>query len=213
VLALTGDHGVSPIPEQMAALGLGGGRVLTGDLIGRIERALEPFFGPGKKVARLSYNDLYFDRGIYDKMRANPEAMRAALEAARSTPGVARVFNADELAEAHAVSDDEVEAAALANFFPSRSGDFNVILRPYYQFTSSGTTKGGTTHGSPYWFDRRVPVFLLGKGIRRGQYLSDAAPIDIAPTLAFLLGITLPAADGRVLNEALLPPAPLVNRR
>ena len=30
------------------------------------------------------------------------------------------------------------------------------------------------------------------------------APVDIAPTLAFLMGITLPAADGRVLNEALV---------
>jgi hypothetical protein len=169
--------------------------------------------GPGKKVARLSYNDLYFDRGVYDNMRAHPEAMRAALEAARATPGVARVFSADELANAHATSDDEVEAAALANFFPSRSGDFNVILRPYYQFTSSGTTRGGSTHGSPYWYDRCVPIFLLGQGIRRGQYLGDAAPTDIAPTLAFLLGITLPAADGRVLNEALLGPEPVLIRR
>jgi predicted AlkP superfamily pyrophosphatase or phosphodiesterase len=204
VLALTGDHGISPVPEQMAAIGLGGGRVLTGDLTGRIEKALEPFLGPGKKVARLSYNELYFDRGIYEKMRANPEAMRAALEAARSTPGVARVFGADELADAHGTSNDAIEAAALANFFPSRSGDFSVFLRPYYQFTSSGNTKGGSTHGSPYWYDRRVPVFLLGQGIKRGQYLGDAQPIDIAPTLAFLMGITLPAADGRVLNEALL---------
>ncbi len=204
VLAVTGDHGVSPVPEQMAALGLGGGRVLTGELIGRIEKALEPFLGPGKKVARLSYNELYFDKGVYDKMRANPEAMRAALDAARATPGVARVFSADDLAAAHATSDDPIEAAALANFFPSRSGDFSVFLRPYYQFTSSGTTRGGTTHGSPYWYDRRVPIFLMGQGIKRGQYLGDAAPIDVAPTLAFLLGITLPAADGRVLNEALL---------
>jgi hypothetical protein len=205
VVAVTGDHGVSPIPEQMAALGLGGGRVLTGDLIGRIEKALEPHLGPGKKVARLSYTELYFERGVYDKMRGNPEAMRAALEAARSTPGVARVFSADELAAAHGTSNDTIEAAALANFFPSRSGDFSVILRPYYQFTSSGTTRGGTTHGSPFWYDRRVPIFLMGQGIRRGQYLNEAAPVDIAPTLAFLLGITLPAADGRVLNEALLP--------
>jgi predicted AlkP superfamily pyrophosphatase or phosphodiesterase len=204
VLALTGDHGMSPIPEQMAALGLNGGRVLTGDLIGRIEKALEPFFGSGKKVARLSYNDLYFERGIYDRMRANPEAMRAALEAARSTPGVAGVFSADELAAAHGTSDDRIEAAVLANFFPSRSGDFAIVLRPYYQTAYSGTTRGGSTHGSPYWYDRRVPIFLMGQGIKRGQYLGDAAPVDIAPTLAFLMGITLPAADGRVLNEALV---------
>jgi len=180
--------------------------VLTRDLTGRIEKALEPFFGSGPKIARFSYGDLFFDRGIYDKMRANPEAMRAALDAARSTPGVARVFSADELAATHGKSGDDIENAAIANFFPSRSADFLVVLRPYTLFTSSGKTTSGSTHGSPYWYDRRVPVFLMGQGIKRGRYLEPVDPIDIAPTLAFLMGITLAAPDGRVLNEALAPP-------
>jgi predicted AlkP superfamily pyrophosphatase or phosphodiesterase len=209
VLALTGDHGVSPVPEQMAALGLGMGRVLTRELTGRIEKALEPFFGPGQRIARFSYGDVFFDRGVYDKMRANPEAMRAALDAARSVPGVARVFSAHELETAHGNSGDDIENAVLANFFPSRSGDLTVVLRPYSLFTSSGKTTSGTTHGSPYWYDRRVPVFLMGQGIKKGRYLEPVDPIDIAPTLAFLLGITLPAPDGRVLNEALLTPPPV----
>jgi predicted AlkP superfamily pyrophosphatase or phosphodiesterase len=204
VLALTGDHGVSPVPEQMAALGLNGGRVLTTELMARIDKALDPFLGPGKKALRTSYVDLFFERGIYDKLRANPEAMRAALEAARSMPGVARVFSADELANAHGISDDLLERAALDNYFPSRSGDFIVIPRPYFQFASSAATNSGTTHGSPYWYDRRVPVFMMGLGIRKGQYLEPMGPMDIAPTLAFLCGITLPAADGRILNEALV---------
>jgi len=204
VLALTADHGVSPIPEQMAALGLNGGRVVASDLVGRIEKALEPFLGPGKKVVRLTYTDLFFDRGIYDKMRANPDAMRAALDAARSTPGVGRVFSADELASAHGMSGDDIENSALVNFYPSRSGDFVIILQPYYQLALGPNTRTGTTHGSPYWYDRRVPVFLLGQGIRKGQYLTPIAPLDIAPTFAFLCGITLPAADGRILNEALV---------
>ncbi len=118
MLALTGDHGVSPVPEQMAALGLNGGRVLTGELIGRIEKALEPFLGPGKKVARIIYNELYFEKGVYDKMRANPEAMRAALEAARSMPGVARVFSADELADAHGTSNDDDRGRGARELLP-----------------------------------------------------------------------------------------------
>jgi hypothetical protein len=48
-----------------------------------------------------------------------------------------------------------------------------------------------------------VPVVLMGKGIARGQYLNQASPTDIAPTLAFLAGVTLPQATGRVLTEAL----------
>jgi predicted AlkP superfamily pyrophosphatase or phosphodiesterase len=48
-----------------------------------------------------------------------------------------------------------------------------------------------------------VPVLLFGYGIKKGEYLEPAAPIDIAPTLAFLTGVTLPNAMGRVLTEAL----------
>jgi predicted AlkP superfamily pyrophosphatase or phosphodiesterase len=203
VLALAGDHGVSPVPEQMAALGLNGGRVLTPDLFARIEKALEPFLGPGKKVARNIYNELFFEPGVYDKLRANPEAMRAALEAARSMPGIMRVFSNDQLASAQGTPLDELQRLTLASFHPARSGDFIVIPQPYHQFTSDPSRHSGTTHGSPYWYDRRVPLILLGKGIKGGTYTTAAAPTDIAPTLAYLCGITLPAADGRVLNEAL----------
>jgi predicted AlkP superfamily pyrophosphatase or phosphodiesterase len=203
VLALTADHGVSPVPEQMAALGLDAGRVVTPELIGRIDKALEPFLGPGSQVARFAYGDLFFAPGVYDKLRANPQAMQAALDAARSMPGIARVFNADELTGARDTLGDSVERESEASYFPGRSGDFIVIARPYYQFATSASRRSGTTHGSPYGYDRRVPLFLFGGGIRKAQYLAPAEPIDIAPTLAFLCGITLPAADGRILNEAL----------
>jgi predicted AlkP superfamily pyrophosphatase or phosphodiesterase len=47
-------------------------------------------------------------------------------------------------------------------------------------------------------------VLLYGFGIKKGEYLDQAAPIDLAPTLALLTGVTLPDAMGRVLAEALL---------
>jgi predicted AlkP superfamily pyrophosphatase or phosphodiesterase len=202
VLALTADHGVAPIPEQIVQLGISGGRISTGDLVARVEKALEPLLGPGRKVATVTYNSLYFAPGIFEKLRADPAAMSAALEAVSSTPGIARVFRADELAHLFATPEDPIERAVADNFFPERSGDLIVITHPYYFFSSTTT---GTTHGSPWGYDQHVPLFLLGQGIKAGQYLQAASPVDIAPTLAFLSGITLAAAEGRVLNEALLP--------
>jgi len=61
----------------------------------------------------------------------------------------------------------------------------------------------GTSHGTGHAYDRRVPVILMGKGVAPGIYLGPASPADIAPTLAALTGVTLPAPDGRVLIEAL----------
>jgi hypothetical protein len=47
---------------------------------------------------------------------------------------------------------------------------------------------------------------LMGAGIAKGDYLTPASPTDVAPTLAFLAGVTLSRAQGRVLTEAIAAP-------
>ena len=62
----------------------------------------------------------------------------------------------------------------------------------------------GTTHGSPWSYDARVPLVWMGAAIKRGAYPSPASIADIAPTLATILGIPAPArSQGRVLREML----------
>jgi predicted AlkP superfamily pyrophosphatase or phosphodiesterase len=57
-----------------------------------------------------------------------------------------------------------------------------------------------TNHGSPYDYDRRVPLFFMGPGIMPGDASLTARTVDVAPTLAALLGIPTPLAlDGRRL--------------
>ena len=59
VVALTADHGVAPIPERMAELGLDAGRLVRTDLSERVNRTLAEVLGPGQTVARLEHTDLY----------------------------------------------------------------------------------------------------------------------------------------------------------
>ena len=92
----------------------------------------------------------------------------------------------------------DLRAAFARSHFSGRSGDLTVIYKP--DWVDSET---GTSHGTPFGYDARVPLFLFGKSIAPGEYPALASPTDIAPTLAFLAGITLPRADGRVLDEAL----------
>jgi hypothetical protein len=47
---------------------------------------------------------------------------------------------------------------------------------------------------------------LFGAHVKAGQYDGDASPADIAPTLATMCGIALPAATGRALSEAITGP-------
>jgi arylsulfatase A-like enzyme len=62
----------------------------------------------------------------------------------------------------------------------------------------------GTTHGSPYGYDREVPLVFMGSGVVAGEISGRAATVDVAPTLANHLGLPLPEGlDGRVLSLSL----------
>lgn len=62
----------------------------------------------------------------------------------------------------------------------------------------------GASHGSSSPYDLRNSLVLWGQGVRRGRRSAvPAGIIDVAPTAAYLLGLALPEADGRVLVEAL----------
>ena len=64
-------------------------------------------------------------------------------------------------------------------------------------------TGAGTTHGTLYGYDQRVPVILYGAGIAAGVHETPATPADLAPTIASIVGVTLPSPDGHVLSAAL----------
>ena len=63
----------------------------------------------------------------------------------------------------------------------------------------------GTTHGSPYMYDRAVPLVFFGKGVKNGRSNAPAHSTDIAPTLGSMLGLELPAdLDGQIRTEVFL---------
>src|SRR4029077_12045933 len=68
-------------------------------------------------------------------------------------------------------------------------------------------TATGTDHASPYTYDTHVPLAFYGLPFQAGTYRTHAEPVDMAVTLASLLGINAPTrATGRVLTEALAGP-------
>ena len=113
---------------------------------------------------------------------------------------MARVFRADQLWDpASADASDPLLRAAALSYFPGRSGDLVMALKPGWMAAATGTT-----HGSANADDQRVPVLLMGAGIRPGRYLDRATPADVVPTLAAVCRIKLPSAEGHPLREALL---------
>ncbi len=93
----------------------------------------------------------------------------------------------------------------LAHSYAYHGNWFVMLLLGGYQMEDVRAW-GGTTHFSPWSYDRHVPLALYGAPFRTGEYHERVAPVDLAPTFAAQLGINFPsAAVGRVLTEALKP--------
>ncbi|MBZ5539068.1 MAG: alkaline phosphatase family protein [Acidobacteriia bacterium] len=204
VVALSADHGVVPIPEDMAWTGADAGWLKVAEVAPHIEKALEPFHYP-KPVLASAGSEIYFAPGVYERLKSDPAALQAVLQALEQIPGVARVYRAEELQDRPA-SASPVRNALAASYFAGRSGDLFLVPKPYWamDYTAAGAARRyGTVHGTPYLYDQRVPILLMGFGIRPGEYWKGATPADIAPTLAALCGITLAPRDGHMLADAL----------
>jgi predicted AlkP superfamily pyrophosphatase or phosphodiesterase len=197
VVALSADHGVSPIPEEAAGLGLDAGRIPAQEIVRQAETLLAELLGPGPHIDALQSGDVYFSPGVFDQLSARPANLDSMIAFFADAPGIGRVLTATELAN-RGHDHDRLAHAASLSFFAERSGDLILIRRPFWLSSALAAD-----HGTPHDYDTRVPVVLYGPGIAPGRYLERISPADIAPTLAFLSGITLAHPDGRVLVEAL----------
>ena len=211
LIAFTADHGVSPIPEHAAKLGLGGGRVKTADILAAIRAAIKARYNADDYLYKFDENgvwrdafingNVYFNYAALERDKVDREELaQVAGRAALTIPGVARYFTRGQLLRGATSITDPIERRVLHGFYPSRSGDVVLIAEP---FKYLGDTLPAT-HGSAYSYDTNVPMIIMGTGVTPGRYFEPATPADIAPTLAALLGLTPPSnATGRVLIEAI----------
>src|SRR5688572_2408142 len=195
VLAFSADHGVAPIPVTM-----GGGTVASDDVRERIEVVMTRHFGKAATrwvIAGGSQPTLA--EGAMARLVAQPAVMAEVARAAESVPGVERLLRTDTLSE---TSRDALIRMAALSYMTGRSGDFVIIPKRNWLIAGRAGL-AGTNHGSPYEYDRHVPLILLGGGIKAGRYDRASTPADIAPTLARLANVKMSKAEGRVLLEGL----------
>lgn len=136
------------------------------------------------------------------------EATRTAIVDAFSALGdnvVAEIFLKEELSDVQGTN----------AFHPTRSGDVVVTLKPPFQFDAA--TPGQTIAFSRFFgqhgylpdmvdlasnINMHSAFIASGPGIVSNKVVGGVRIIDLAPTIAFALGIDPPAdADGRVLCE------------
>jgi predicted AlkP superfamily pyrophosphatase or phosphodiesterase len=201
-IVLTSDHGVSPIPEWLAETGrsqcpIPGGRADSRALAAALNDHLVQTLGPadGEWVGRSGYRftvNRSLAADFHVPVEAVVDAARTFLEAQR---GVRRIWTADEMRKGEG---PEPFAHLYAHSWDEeRGGDFEMQPEPTCLFTTYPT---GTNHGSPYLYDRHVPLVFVGPGIAPGRITGEVATVDLAPSLAAHLGIPVPDdLDGAVL--------------
>lgn len=203
LVMFTSDHGVAPMPETMKERRMPGGRTEGPALFDPIQHALDARFGAGKWILSTAGTSPYLNYALMAEKKLDPvEVRRVAADAARGAVDahVSRVYTRDQLLRAE-VPNDVVGRRVLRGFNPSRSGDLEIVMEPYW---IRGAT--GTTHGTPYNYDAAIPLILMGPGVKPGRYSDAVALNDAAPTLSTILNIQMPSASvGRVLTEALQP--------
>jgi hypothetical protein len=211
VVALTADHGVTPIPAQLAARGLSAGTLQPSTIAERVESVLADGLGPGQHVAWLDglNLNLYFAPGVFDRLLTSKPLLDRVLNAITGLRGVRAVLRRDQLADGTASRDPLARAGALG-FDAERSGDLIVVMKPGWSPAPQFAAVHWST-ASPD--DQRVPVLLMGTGVKAGRYDRAITPADIAPTLANIAGVSLPTAEGRALNEAVSSGAAAPARR
>jgi predicted AlkP superfamily pyrophosphatase or phosphodiesterase len=196
-LALSADHGVADIPEQSSKAGHDAGRISASAVLNAGEERAEAQMGRAVFLSRLNGNEVYFAPGQYRRASGRRGVLGDIVSAMSQQPGVAKVYLREELASGAQSSDQQLRAAALS-YVADRSGDLVISPKPGWMFAGNGTT-----HGSATPDDQRVPVLLFGAGIKPGKYDGAATPADLAPTLATLVGVPLPNAEGHPLKGAL----------
>ena len=200
---LTADHGFMPAPEVSTAQGLPSGRVVSSQLLNRLNAGLVQKFGSGRWAIGFSGSSLLLDKKLIAATGTSAEQL--AIQAQRlllAEPAIAAAYTRAELlanAPPSASADGALFRALQQSWHPDVSGDVQYALKRNWMFSSATSV---ATHGSPYDYDTHVPLLVYGpKWYRPGQIDMRVEITSIAPTLAQLLAVARPEAA----NAAVLP--------
>ena len=184
---LTADHGVAELPERARAEGRTGGRLSGAFLTASAERAADETLGEGDWIA--GYVPPLFTYTPTGKAR-HEELTKVLRKALPSVKGVKAVYDArvpGKLRESH----DDVARLVGASLPDDPPGDLYLVTEPGWFDALS--EQGGTNHGTPWDYDRRVPVLMWGTAIERRTSQDVHDVLRVATSLAALLNVPAPA--------------------
>ena len=200
VFALTSDHGVAPFPELRSAREhVIPQRVDINEAFGPIVAGLR---AAGIDTLPLAYEEglIFVDRSRLERRRINPDSLIGVIaKGLRAIDGVLRVDTVKNLAKKDTARDD-VARRWLHMIPPDVPAVLVLTMNPFATYESIAQA----FHGTPHEYDAHVPLIFYGPGFVPGKYTDPALVVDLAPTLAALVGAKpSERLDGHVLSQAL----------
>jgi predicted AlkP superfamily pyrophosphatase or phosphodiesterase len=188
---LTADHGFTAAPEYSTSQGRDAGRLDIRQLMARVNAELAQSFGATPLVQSSPASSLVVDRKLMaDRGLDLDRVAELARESLLREPAVAAAYTRREL-ERGSLPDAPFFAAARRSWHPDVSGQVQYVLKQNWIISSNAAT-----HGSPYPDDSQVPMLLWGPPwVRAGRVDTPVAVVDLAPTLARVLGLPAPPAN------------------
>jgi hypothetical protein len=203
VFALTADHGVTSFPELAAARAHRPAPVRY-DVRPAIREMRAALRTAGVDTAAITLDGplVYVDRAAFSTGTVKADQLLANFAAAiRATPGIVRVDRVADLAKRDTVRD--AVSRRWLHMIPPDSPVEYVFTPAEGAYPAEARI---AEHGTPYDNDAHVPVIFYGPWFKAGRYGERALVVDMAPTLAHVVGVPpTERIDGRVLEHALAP--------
>lgn len=202
VAVLSADHGGFDAPERLGQQALPAAEradvALAPGELGKAITARTGIAAPSGDLiyADGAFGDYYVSRALSPEQKARVLGELVAM--LKAHPQVGAVYTASEIAAAPMPSgspqDWTLLQRARASFDPERSGDLVSMLKRAVVPISRPSSGVVATHGSPWDYDRRVPILFWRRGVAGFEQPAPVETVDIAPSLAALL--RLPVRDG-----------------
>jgi len=199
IIFLTSDHGVAQNPQYLKDRQYPADYFELKKMSDSLKKILEAKYGPFV-LDKYGNQQIYLnEERIASKKLDRPSIIKDAKMFIRNWDGVVDVVDREEIPYLN--SPNPAYKFIQMGYFPPRSGDLFIIMRPQW---FDGISRTGTTHGSPYQYDTHIPILWYGWNIPAGKSYEPYEITDIAPTLSFLLKIPQPSASiGKPILEIL----------
>jgi Type I phosphodiesterase / nucleotide pyrophosphatase len=206
-IALSADHGVAPLPQVAAKLHLPAAGLAADKMRAQVNSVLSARFArPAEYLKDFDYPLAWLNSDAFAAIKIKEEDAERAVGDALTQTGLRAYYTRSQL-ERGDVAASETGLKYLHSYSPLGGWYVMGVPIPYTVGSSSRTD-----HTSPYTYDTHVPLAFYGLPFQPGTYRTHAEPVDLAATLASLLGINAPTHSvGRVLTEILAPPRRTAN--